>query len=93
MLDDGQPHPPLAVLGQVHDGGEKGLREELHPYDLVQGLQLGDDVETDVRGGVAEKLEEEGEEVRDGVLFPQERSQVVDSGGQGRAYVLAAVDN
>lgn len=30
VLDDGHAHPPLPVHRQVRDGGQQGLREELH---------------------------------------------------------------
>lgn len=34
VLDDGEAHTPLLVLGQLDDGGQEGLREEVDANNL-----------------------------------------------------------
>ena len=40
VLDDGEPDPPLGVLGQLHDGGEEGLAQLLDTDHFVHAVQV-----------------------------------------------------
>ncbi|KAG9348579.1 hypothetical protein JZ751_002315 [Albula glossodonta] len=45
VLNDGQPHPPLGVLGQLHDGRQQGLRQLADADDLEHGRGEGKSAE------------------------------------------------
>lgn len=49
VFNDGQPHPPLGILSQLHNGGEQGLRELPDADHLVHAVQVGDDVQPYLR--------------------------------------------
>ena len=59
VLDDGQPDPPLGVLCQLHDGWEERLAQLLDADDLVDTIEVGDDVETNIWTLVLELRQEE----------------------------------
>ena len=59
VLDDGQPDPPLGVLCQLHDGWEERLAQLLDANDLVDTIEVGDDVETNIWTLVLELGQEE----------------------------------
>lgn len=79
VFDDSEANAPLLVFGELNDGGEKGLREKLDSDDcrklvhessvlnlihtVVDRLELGDDVQTDIRELIFEHLEEHWKEV------------------------------
>lgn len=45
VLNDGQPHSPLGILSQLHNGREQGLRELPDTNHLIHAVQVGDDVQ------------------------------------------------
>ena len=57
----------------------------------VDLLQFRDDVESDVGEFVLEQLEEEGEEMFDGVILAEERSEARDLRSEGGADVLRRI--
>ena len=91
VLDDGQPHAPLLVFRQLHDGWEQALRQQLDADDVVDLLELGDDVQSDVGEVVFEHLQEHGEENVGGVLFAEDGGQAGDLVAQRGAHVLRGV--
>lgn len=91
VLDDGLPNAPLLVFGELDDGGQKSLREELDADDVVDDLELRDDVESDFGELVLEKLEEEGEEVFDSRVVAEEGRETRDLARERGADVLGSV--
>lgn len=45
VLYDGEAHPPLGVLRQLHDGGQQGLGQLADADHLVHAVQVGNNVE------------------------------------------------
>lgn len=91
VLDDGETHAPLAIEGELDDGRQEGLGEELDADELVDVVELGDDVETDLRKVVLEEDEEDVEEVLEGVFAAEDGSQSHDHGGERGAHLLRRV--
>ena len=61
VLDDGKPHSPLLVLGQLQNGREERLCELADPDHLVDDVQGGDNVEAHL-GTLGEELGIRGRE-------------------------------
>ena len=49
VLNDGQPHSPLGVLSQFHNGREQGLGQLPDANHLIYAVQVGDDVQPHLR--------------------------------------------
>ena len=45
VLDNGETHTPLGVLGQLDNGRQQALRQSLDANHLVDAVQVGDDVQ------------------------------------------------
>ena len=68
VLDDGEAHPPLGVLGQLDDGRQEGLGQLLDADHFVDAVQVGDDVEADLGALVLQLAQEQGQQVLDGAI-------------------------
>lgn len=66
VLDDRKSHAPLPVGCELCDGGEERLGELLDADHGRDGVEGGDDVESDFGELVSEQLEEEGKEMLHG---------------------------
>ena len=93
VLNDGEPHPPLGVLGQLHDCRQQGLTQLLDADDLIDTIQVGDDVQPDVGALVLQLGKEERKQVFDGVVLAQDRREAHDDTGQSGLDVLIAVSD
>mmetsp|Transcript_26285 Transcript_26285/g.88051 ORF Transcript_26285/g.88051 Transcript_26285/m.88051 type:complete len:445 (-) Transcript_26285:788-2122(-) len=91
VLDDGEPHAPLTVLGELHHRGEKALREEVHADDRVHLVQSRDHVEAHLGVVVSEEPEHEGQEAVNGVPAAEDGGEAHDHRGHGGAHVLGGV--
>mmetsp|Transcript_41407 Transcript_41407/g.96810 ORF Transcript_41407/g.96810 Transcript_41407/m.96810 type:complete len:244 (-) Transcript_41407:659-1390(-) len=91
VVDDCKPHPPLPVLCELRDGGQQRLREQLDADDTVDRVQRRDDVQPHLRELVAQKLQEEGQQLLDGDRGAHERGEAHDGGGERSAHVLRRV--
>ena len=49
VLDDGQSDAPFGILCQFDNGRQKGLTQLLDPDHFTNTVQIGDDVEPDLR--------------------------------------------
>lgn len=78
VLDDGHAHAPVLVLGQVLDGGQEGLREQLDAHHLIDLAQAGDHVQAHV-GDLRGRTEEGGGKNRYDVIREGELGK--DGGG------------
>lgn len=56
VLNDGQSNAPLLIFCKLHDGRKKRLRQKLDANNIVDLLQLGDDIQSDIREIVLEHL-------------------------------------
>ena len=63
VLDDGEAHPPLGVLGQLDDGGQQRLRQLRDADHLVHAVQVRDDVQSHLGALVFQLGQEQGQEV------------------------------
>lgn len=91
VLDDGEADAPVAVLGELDDGREERLREEVDADDGVHLVELADDVQPDLRELVLEEEEEEREERVDRGVLAQHGRDAHDHPGERAAHVLARV--
>merc|ERR1719186_1518418 len=49
VLNDGQTNSPLCILSELYNSWQKRLAELLDPNDLIDTVQVGDNVQTDLR--------------------------------------------
>lgn len=91
VLDDGEADAPVAVLCELDDRREERLRQEVHSDDGVHLVELGDDVQADLRELVLEEEEEEREERLDGGALAENRGDAHDHARESAAHVLAGV--
>lgn len=49
VLDDGQPHSPLGIFSQLHNGRQQGLGQLSDANHLIHAVQVGNDVQPHLR--------------------------------------------
>lgn len=49
VLNDGQPHSPLGIFSQLHNGRQQGLGQLSDANHLIHAVQVGDDVQPHLR--------------------------------------------
>ena len=91
VLDDGEAHAPLGVLGELHYRRQQRLRQRLHADHLVHTVQVADDVEAHLGTLVLELGEKERQQVLDGVLLADDGREAHDHARQRRLDVLIRV--
>merc|ERR1719362_1323737 len=91
VLYDGQPHAPLGVLRELHNGGQKTLAELLDANNLVDAVQVRDDVQSHVGTLVLQLRQEERQQMLNGVILSKDGGETHDDASKGRLDVLVGV--